>query len=79
MGSWADLDLSPSVVRMSITATAAIAAAAAGNDHEHQNSNNKQKNHTKGHNLHWVSLGQFLELKEKLLTNGLHFLQKAFR
>lgn len=43
MGSWADLDLPPSVVGTSIAATAAVAAATAGNDHEHQNSNWKGK------------------------------------
>lgn len=79
MGSRADLDLPASVVRTCIAATAAVTAAAASNDHEQQNSNDKQKNHTEGHDLHRVSLGQFLKLNEKLLTNGLHFLQKAFR
>lgn len=79
MGSWADLALPVSGIRASITATAAVAAATAGNDREHQHSNNKQKNHTEADNLHWLSLGQFLELKEKLLTNGLNFLQKTFR
>lgn len=79
MGSWADLGLPTSVVRTLIAATAAIAAAAASDDHQHENSNNKQEHHTEGHDLHRVSLGQFLELKEKFLTNGLHFLQKGFR
>lgn len=78
MGSWADLTLPVPGVRASITATAAVAAATAGNDHEHQHSNNKQKNHRKADDLHWVSLGQSLQFKEKLLTNGLNFLQKTF-